>query len=105
MRSRYSAYALGLTDYIIETTHPKSPHYNRDTESWSDELEDFCEESHFENLEIIHVSNGKPFGFVKFIATIKKADNDLTFSEKSRFQKEDGKWLYLDGEVTAGRSI
>ena len=45
MRSRYSAYALGLVNYIIETTHTENPHYRRDFSSWKKELKVFCKQT------------------------------------------------------------
>ena len=34
MRSRYSAYARSLVDYIIKTTHPDNPSYKKDRDQW-----------------------------------------------------------------------
>ena len=39
MRSRYSAYALGLVDYIIDTTLPAGPHWQADRSAWASELQ------------------------------------------------------------------
>jgi SEC-C motif domain protein len=50
MRSRYSAYALGLIDYIIQTTHPKTRASN--LKKWADEIRRFSQESKFIKLEI-----------------------------------------------------
>ena len=34
MKSRYSAYAIGNSDYIIKTTHPENIDYTLDINSW-----------------------------------------------------------------------
>ncbi len=52
MRSRYSAYALGLSDYIINTTHPDNPDYNEDTKQWREEIDIFSRYTQFEKLEV-----------------------------------------------------
>ena len=38
MRSRYSAYALHLADYIMQTTHPHNRAYLSDKERWKKEI-------------------------------------------------------------------
>ncbi|MDN3505547.1 MAG: YchJ family metal-binding protein [Rhabdochlamydiaceae bacterium] len=72
MRSRYSAYALNLSQYIIETTHPKSVHYQSDIVTWKSELESFSQEHEFVGLQIESEEAGFPIAYVTFIAKIKR---------------------------------
>lgn len=97
MRSRYSAYALGLADYLIETTHPD---FRRtDTDAWRDELVFYSRNSKFQILEIADFTDGEDEAFVTFSVRILHDSQDVSFTEKSRFAKLDGRWLYKDGDV------
>ena len=93
MRSRYSAYALGKVSYIIETTHPNLP------VSSVEDIEAFCQQTQFENLEILDKEENAPFARVTFRATLSQRGQDVSFTEKSTFEKVQGKWLYLKGET------
>jgi SEC-C motif-containing protein len=99
MRSRYSAYALGLSSHIRETTHPDGPHYQPDRAAWDREILDFCIGTDFEKLEVIEVREGESEGFVSFYLTVNRAGRRARSGEKSRFLKEGGRWLYHSGET------
>lgn len=96
MRSRYSAYALHKTDYIIHTTHPKSRYFEKDRKQWELGIREFSRTTEFVKLEIIEAKEDT----VKFAAHLKQENRTFILEEKSHFQKIDGKWLYLDGLVT-----
>jgi SEC-C motif-containing protein len=95
MRSRYSAYALGLVDYILKTTHPEHPDAKRPEEIRRKEIEEFCTTTIFKGLKILDSQEDK----VKFTAFLHMDGKDFSFTEKSTFGKVDGKWLYLKGEL------
>ena len=96
MRSRYSAYALGLDEYIIRTTHPKNPLYEKNLRKWAEEIRRFSQETQFIKLEI------ESFGedWVAFVAHLNQNGCPVLLKERSRFAKLDGKWLYLSGILT-----
>ena len=48
MRSRYSAYALGKSDFIMRTTHSESPHRQPNIEAWRASLDAFSKYTRFE---------------------------------------------------------
>lgn len=96
MRSRYSAFALGLADYIMATTHPNNSDFTDDIEQWKQSVLSFSENTHFLGLTITEFIDGEYLAFVTFEA---KLDNGL-LKEKSRFLKEDGRWLYESGAFT-----
>ena len=104
MRSRYSAYALNLADYIIETTHPKNPHYLTDTSKWKRNISKFFQQTYFHKLEIHEFQENNTSAIVIFTAEISQGLDDATFSEKSEFEKIKGRWLYRDGKITTGRT-
>lgn len=103
MRSRYAAYALSLGDYIMHTTHPKSPHFIPNQKLWLENITLFAKGTEFINLKILDQINGEHESFVTFTAFLKQQGRDASFTEKSRFKKENGRWLYLDGEHQPSR--
>lgn len=103
MRSRYAAYARGLADYIIETTHLDSPHYVQNRKQWLYQIQVFSSQTSFDGLEIIETQLAEPESFVTFVAHLSKDGTDLTFTEKSRFLKQGQAWKYVDGKIGKGR--
>jgi len=99
MRSRYSGYALSLVDYIIHTTHPSNKEYSEDIATWKQHILHFCKHTTFENLEISDFTESQDTAYVTFTAHLSQNGQSATFTEKSRFKKVDGRWLYLDGTV------
>jgi len=99
MRSRYSAYAKGLVDYIVKTTHPNHPDAKRAEEVRKKEIEEFCRTTVFKGLKILEVQEGEAKGVVLFTAYLFMDGKDFSFTEKSTFEKVLGKWLYLKGEL------
>lgn len=97
MRSRYSAYALHLTDYIIATTHPESPYYSSNKKQWKEEILQFARATEFEGLKILEFIDEQPIAYVAFKAILKQKGQDVSFTEKSTFEKIKGKWLYKSG--------
>jgi SEC-C motif domain protein len=102
MRSRYSAYALGLADYIIDTTHKENIGYNEDLKAWKQDLEIYCRATKFDGLKIVDAQGDEAAttATVSFIAYLRQGEADASFSEKSNFTKVDGRWLYRSGEVS-----
>jgi SEC-C motif domain protein len=101
MRSRYSAYAIGLTDYIIQTT---SVEKQRDLIHKREELLAFAKGTSFDGLEILDIEEGDPISYVTFVAILHQGDVDVSFTEKSRFEKAFGKWYYHSGDVSFGQN-
>ncbi len=99
MRSRYCAYALGLADYLMNTTHPDHPAYNPDFVEWKADLLNFSRGTNFHGLKILEFVDGDETASVSFSAYLRQGEHDSTFSEKSTFIKQDGRWLYQAGEL------
>jgi len=97
MRSRYTAYALDIPEYIIETTHPANPQYSEDKPSWKRSLSQFSKSSTFLKLEILDFQEQEALATVTFTASIQQGDRDCTFTEKSYFEKVQSRWLYREG--------
>lgn len=90
MRSRYSAYVLDLTDYILTTWHPDTrPEY----------IEGNAPGSKWLGLKIINDRTDNPdSGTVEFVARLRIAGgSSLRLHEVSRFIRANGRWYYVDG--------
>jgi SEC-C motif-containing protein len=101
MRSRYSAYALGLGDYLAHSWHP-------DTRP-GQPLESPVK---WVGLEIVSTDRGGPEdaeGWVAFCASYLDGDRLERMCERSRFVRFEGRWVYIDGvlgqEGATGRRI
>lgn len=92
MRSRYSAYALGLTDYLRHSWHPDSCPATLELDP---ELRWF-------RLQIRNTHAGglaDTEGTVHFIARYRRHGRAGRLEEDSRFVRVDGRWYYLDGAI------
>ncbi|MFI5333858.1 MAG: YchJ family protein [Chlamydiales bacterium] len=98
MRSRYSAYAKGSIDYIIQTTHPGSEQ-KKEKNEWEQEIRDFSENTQFIRLEIHDFEDGETIAHVTFTAHLSQNGHDISFRERSLFEKLGQKWLYVRPEV------
>ena len=94
MRSRYSAYALGgYGDYLLETWFPATAK-GLTTEALSLRTCDWVA------LEVLNKSQKGDQGTVEFNAWFINDQGDKqTLHEKSVFQRINGRWLYVGGEV------
>lgn len=92
MRSRYSAYVLGLRDYLLATWHPG-------TRPAALDLDD-APGLRWLGLDLKrHVDAGDGTAVVEFVARYKPgAAPAVRMREISRFQRIDGRWLYVDGQ-------
>ncbi len=97
MRSRYSAFALGLDEYLIKTRHPSF----RDKDSGSD-LKDALQRQQWVGLTILETLEGSEQdneGQVRFSAHFIENGRPGVLTENSRFKREQGRWYYVDGEA------
>lgn len=95
MRSRYSAYALGLAQYILDTTHPKHADQKLPLQQRLEQIRAFSKSVSFKTLDILDTEEGETISFVTFRVGLLQHGKDLSFTEKSEFEKIKGKWLYL----------
>lgn len=104
MCSRYSAYALDLPDYIVETTHPASSQYSENTFSWKRNISQFSRSSTFSQLDVLDFKERGSIATVTFTAHILQKGYDGTFTEKSHFEKVHGRWFYIGGQLAEGHA-
>jgi len=91
MRSRYSAFTLALTDYLLATWHastrPARLEANEPGLKWL-------------GLEVRHhtvIDDDR--ATVEFVARSKLAGRAQRLHEISRFVREDGRWFYVNGDL------
>lgn len=97
MRSRYSAYARGLVDYIVETTDPEGEAWEEPMEQWRDEIADFGRQMVFLGVEILDHESVGDRAKVVFLAKLKHRGKEASFREESHFIRRKGRWLYSAG--------
>lgn len=87
MRSRYSAYVLGLGDYLLATWHPSTAPGDLElqTVKWL-------------GLEVRHAAMAGDAGVVEFVARYRVNGKGERLHETSRFVREGGRWYYIDGQ-------
>lgn len=88
MRSRYSAYVLGLLDYLLATWHASTAPGDLELSpvKWL-------------GLEVRHAQATGDAGVVEFVARYRDNGQGVRLHEISRFVREDGAWRYIDGQM------
>lgn len=86
MRSRYSAFALGLNDYLLTSWHSSTrpPEIEPTPTQWK-------------RLEVFGSGQEGDTGWVHFRATFLEQGQWGTLEERSTFSQEDGHWRYVTG--------
>ena len=89
MRSRYSAFAVGAADYLVNTTHisKRRFHNKRDILAWS-------QSNKWLKLEVLASTETTVTFKAYYLDENLKAQIHY---EHSTFKLEDGKWFYVDG--------
>ena len=96
MRSRYSAYAMGLRDYVLDTWHASTQPNN---------MERFDCGVKWLGLTVKRTwTVSQDEGFVEFVARSKAPGGGPAqrLEELSRFVRVGGHWQYVDAVTTSG---
>lgn len=93
MRSRYTAFVLKLTDYLLRSWHP-------DTRP---SLLDLGDSPEWVQLQVLHSHQQGNGGRVHFRALFRDATGLGFLEEKSKFTRVDGQWFYVSGNPREGR--
>jgi SEC-C motif-containing protein len=95
MRSRFCAFRSGDAGWLLRTWHPST---------CPAEL-DLADNPRWRGLQIVDTVDGgrqDDEGIVEFRATYLAEDGGIgILHERSRFQRERGRWFYVDGDVQA----
>ena len=97
MRSRYSAFALGLGAYLVRTLSESHPDAALPREELARTLSRAKEKQRFTGLRILHSAAVDGRGEVLFFARIFERGQDRSFAELSDFTRENGGWRYASG--------
>ncbi|GEO82953.1 YchJ family metal-binding protein [Pararhodospirillum oryzae] len=94
MRSRYTAYVLERYEYLGETdAEALREKFDRD------ETAAMVEGITWTGLKVVRTKEGGPedeTGEVEFLARFRHQGKDLIRHEASTFQRENGRWVYVD---------
>ena len=91
MRSRYAAYALERTPYLLATWHASTRPGSLDLEP-----------AKWLGLEVKrYAMTGADTAVVEFVARFRAGGRGHRLHETSRFVCEDGRWYYVDGDIGA----
>ena len=90
MRSRYSAFVLGLADYLWRTWHPRTrpQRVHLDDTVWTG----------LEIVDVVDGAVGDQDGVVEFMAGYLHGRRTGHLRERSRFERRAGRWMYLDAQ-------
>lgn len=96
MRSRFTAFAVRDLEHLLRSWHPR-------TRPSQEELAgSLAQEVRWLRLDVLAAERGGPFddeGTVEFTASSKTSSGRQQQHEVSRFVREEGSWLYVDGEL------
>ncbi|MFC8079345.1 YchJ family protein [Streptomyces sp. NPDC057307] len=90
MRARYSAFAVGNEPYLLSSWHPATRPSRVDLDPamrWA-------------GLEILATTEGSAFhttGTVTFRARYARRGEEGALHERSRFERHEGAWVYVEG--------
>lgn len=92
MRSRYTAYCLRDAAYLRKTWHPSTRPARLDFDG---------DDTEWAGLAIIREAGGESDtqGMVEFVASYRQGGGLRRLREASRFVREAGEWLYLEGTI------
>jgi SEC-C motif-containing protein len=99
VRSRYSAFALGLGDYLVKTLAEDHPDRAVAADALSRELARAKDRQRFLGLTILDTRADGDDAEVTFHARIFERGQNRSFTERSRFVREEGRWRYAEGEI------
>ncbi|MEU9991231.1 YchJ family metal-binding protein [Streptomyces sp. NPDC048045] len=90
MRSRYSAFVKGDAGYLLRTWHPRTRPVRLDLDpgmKWT-------------GLEVLGTTDGSAFHITGTV-TYRASYRGGSLHERSRFERVDGAWVYVDGDFLA----
>lgn len=95
MRSRFDAFRRGDAAWLLRTWHPSTRPASLD----------LSHGPRWRGLQIVDTARGgrgDDTGTVEFRATFVADGGIGILHERSRFVRDDGRWLYVDGDVLEG---
>lgn len=94
MRSRYTAFVQGRLDYLDTTLAPEK----RDDVDHT-EVESSSREAQGLGLDVRATTDDGDDATVEYVARFRLHGQQVAHHELARFRRENGRWLYVDGDV------
>ncbi len=95
MRSRYTAFCLNLSQYLVDSLLPE-----KRTPNLFEELKAYCPTVHFVKLEIIKCDlENAQVEFKAWYREDEKAQRFYCLHEVSNFEQVNSRWFYKDGTL------
>ncbi|MEU3980079.1 YchJ family metal-binding protein [Streptomyces sp. NPDC026672] len=91
MRARYSAFVVGDVGYLLRTWHPRTRPARLDPDPGT----------RWTGLEVLGAEAGSAFHSVGTV-TFRASYRGGSLHERSRFERVDGAWVYVDGDFPEG---
>jgi SEC-C motif-containing protein len=92
MRSRFSAFALRLPAYLLDSWHPG-------TRPVALDLDDGMQWRRLQIVDTVGGGAADETGIVEFRASYRSPEGAGVLHERSRFTRLEGRWRYVDGEL------
>jgi SEC-C motif-containing protein len=89
MRSRYTAFVVSDADHLVRTWHPRT----RPTDI------DLDDDTVWGGLVVDEAVEDGDAAVVVFRASWRRGSEQGVLSERSRFVRRGGRWVYVDGDV------
>lgn len=97
MRSRYTAYAMGAIDYLYQTSSERVR-----KEFDAEGSKKWAQSAEWTGIKIIQTTGGgaqDESGVIEFLAHYKVKESDFNHHERAEFEKHDGGWVFMDGNM------
>jgi len=97
MRSRYTAYALGVIDYLYQSA---SARVRKEFDAESSRQ--WAKSAEWTGIEILSTTGGTEeddTGLIEFIAHYKVKETEFNHHECAEFARVDGNWVFMDGKI------
>lgn len=105
VRARFCAFTMGEAEFLWRTLHSRHPERQRPKQEVLRDLRGTCRSYRFTSLRLLeHEAEGER-GRVLFIAEISERGRARSFVELSDFEREQGAWRYLNGELRPVREL
>ena len=92
MRSRFSAFALGLAPYLGLSWHPS-------TRPTALELDPDVTWRRLQIVDVVAGGTEDADGVVEFRASFRGPEGAGVLHERSRFTRDQGRWRYVEGDI------
>lgn len=96
VRARFTAYGVRNIDFIMDTTHSESPHFNANEHRWRAELDAYALRSMFTVLKVLSAEEDKVSYEVRMWQF---GVQESRYIEHATFRQKDGKWYYFDSTM------